>query len=387
MCRNVSHVSCLALCLGLGVSAEAARIYVDVDATGANNGSSWTDAYTSLPTALTGRSAGDEVWVAEGTYSNITLVDGVKLYGGFYGNETSASQSNPDVYVTIISGGGQTRAIESTNDSSSTVVRGFHIIDGVNPGSLDEGAGVLLTNSSPTFVRCVFRDNVFSYMGGAVANMGDGSPRFVNCKFYHNNRYIDAAGNESGFAGAALYNRDGSPTLVNCLFYENTAMEAGAIASVTGVVTLINCTLADNKSTIGNGGAMYDHRGNAVVRNCIFWNNDAVKYGTDEIFNSSGTTAVSYTDIKGGHAGTGNINSDPKFVNPGADDYKIGGPSVSPSPCKDAGSDPLVPADFGDLDWDGNTTEQTPLDLTGEVNGFSRNRVDMGAYEWTPSEQ
>ncbi len=72
-------------------------LYVNDDASGANNGTNWTDAFTSLQSALTA-SAGmvNEIWVAAGNYRPTTDTDrtktfqlksGLRIFGGFAGTE------------------------------------------------------------------------------------------------------------------------------------------------------------------------------------------------------------------------------------------------------------------------------------------------------------
>src|SRR5436190_301007 len=87
--------------------------YVKWNANGANDGSSWTNAYTDLQSALSVASSGDEIWVAAGTYEpttgtdriiSFTLKNGVAVYGGFEGAETLLTQRNPATNVTTLSG-------------------------------------------------------------------------------------------------------------------------------------------------------------------------------------------------------------------------------------------------------------------------------------------
>ena len=102
-----------ALCVFLSTAALADVIYVDIDATGADDGTSWSNAFTDLQAALAASASGDEIWVAEGTYLptdtadrtiSFAMKDGVGIYGGFDGTETLRSQRNPAVNVTVLSG-------------------------------------------------------------------------------------------------------------------------------------------------------------------------------------------------------------------------------------------------------------------------------------------
>ena len=101
-------------------SVRAARIiYVSQNTEGANDGTSWTDAYNDLQEALDeGRAVAVEspvdIWVAAGVYHpdrgtgdqtlSFELADGVAIYGGFAGNETRLEQRDWQTNVTILSG-------------------------------------------------------------------------------------------------------------------------------------------------------------------------------------------------------------------------------------------------------------------------------------------
>jgi len=98
-CKTFSYARIILVVLWLvaGSEALAARIYVNRNANGAGDGTSWDDAYNYLQDALAAAANGDEIWIVEGVYkpdegSGVTLGDrtatfqlrnGVALYGGF----------------------------------------------------------------------------------------------------------------------------------------------------------------------------------------------------------------------------------------------------------------------------------------------------------------
>ncbi len=119
-CNWFSIALVVSLCASI-FNLEAAVIYVDKDATGAGDGTSWTDAFTNLQEAIDSSQSGDRIWVAEGVYFPTSdedgdpspvdprdvlfkLKDGVKMYGGFLGTETMLSERDPDSNATVLSG-------------------------------------------------------------------------------------------------------------------------------------------------------------------------------------------------------------------------------------------------------------------------------------------
>jgi hypothetical protein len=83
-----------------------------------------------------------------------------------------------------------------------------------------------------------------------------------------------------------------------------------------------------------------------IITNCILWANTG-----EAIYDDSSTPVVTYSDVEGGYTGEGNIDSDPRFVDPDSSDYHLS----SESPCVDAGTDAGVYDDFeGDPRPQGN---------------------------------
>ncbi len=92
----------LLLCLASG-EASAGIIYV-ANGTG-GFATTWPGAYTTIQSAIDTATAGDQIWVARGTYQeNISLTDGVALYGGFKGDEVSLATRDLNANPTRIDG-------------------------------------------------------------------------------------------------------------------------------------------------------------------------------------------------------------------------------------------------------------------------------------------
>ena len=272
--------------------------YVDLSKTsGANNGTSWADAYLELYSALNAAGEGDEIWVAGGTYkpnsgaagrdASFVIPTGVKVYGGFAGNEANLADRDWETNVTILSGdigttGDNTdnayHVVRFTHAASTTALDGFTVTKGYANGGSDNtdwpynsGGGIYNDgsgsgkSSNPQIANCIISYNYSDYQGGGVHNeanvgeipetAGEANPAFTNCTFTRNTTRLDGAGvnNEGEFGGVSC------PSFLNCAFSYNIAGdEGGGVYSDaqegTSSPVFTGCELHHNSADFG--GAM-----------------------------------------------------------------------------------------------------------------------------------
>jgi parallel beta-helix repeat protein len=312
--------------------AEEGIFYVDADAGGADDGSSWVDAYTDLQDALDAASAGAQIWVAEGTYTprwqsdpldprtaSFQLENEVAIYGGFAGTESNLTDRDWEANPTILSGDlngddGPDFANNGENsyhvfyhsagtDLDGTAVLDSFIITGgnANGGAIYHNRGGGMHNagdpyndgSSPTLANCTFSGNWADY-GGGMYNYHGSSPTLINSTFsgnwadygggMHNWDFSSPTlinctflGNSAGYGGGMSNSYDSSPTLTNCTFLGNSATSHGGGMRnwVRSSPTLTDCTFEDNSAGV-NGGGMYIYFDSSpVLTNCTFSGNSA----------------------------------------------------------------------------------------------------------------
>jgi len=144
------------------------------------------------------------------------------------------------------------------------------------------------------------------------------------------------AGNDSSTGGGIYCRYRSKAKIMNNLIMCNTASRGGGLSFLDDSTTIINNTITANSAS-GSGGGLYCDDSHPVVSNTILWDNSAPS-GL-EIYVESGSPTVTYSDVKGGWAGTGNIDSDPLFVDAALLDCHL---TVN-SPCKDSGDSSAVP--------------------------------------------
>ncbi len=263
-------------------------LYVNKNATGANNGSSWADAYTDARDAFINTTPNSEIWIAQGVYKRNSsdrntvfgwIKDSVRVFGGFVGNETDRNQRDWNANPTVFTGD-----IGVANDSSDNVYTVFvggigglnyQLIDGIKitggnssedsyPNVNTVGGGITLDSDvNLTEIKNVEFYNNYAKQGAAISVYGfsgDDCKIILENVVAHNNR-----GKSSAFGHFRASNQAGIEVeMKNCLIHDNeaigtnedfgTVLILGSNANINNVMdaSITNCTFANNTYNTGN---------------------------------------------------------------------------------------------------------------------------------------
>ncbi len=234
------------------------------------------------------------------------------------------------------------------------------------------GGGGIDCGGQITIDSCTIANN-FVYK--LAANSGYGGGVFSSGSFEMINSVI--RGN-TGYYGGGLFYFDNHSVITNCIFSGNWAIYGGGISYYSNEFILTNCTLTKNSAAYSGGALGYYESGtktNAVLENCILWNNQAGADGNEIYFPAPNSQlTISHSDIQGGDSGiimldnsaldwdNNNINVDPNFT------FEYDFHLMSHSPCINRGTNTPV-GGLAEKDVEGNSR------LSGGI-------VDMGAYEF-----
>ena len=230
--------------------------------------------FTDIQTAIDFASNGDEIIVYPGNYRGV----------GFSAIDTMGKaiwiHSSEGPETTFIEGQDARRGIICENgENPNTIIEGFTIRncsaplydlfgDG-NPGELQLGGGILVRDSSPAIVSCIFENNV-------AAGNGYGSGIFTAS--------IDGACN---------------PSFTDCLITGNSGLTGGGAYVYAGSLKMVGCTISQNTVTSVSGGGLFIDNASVTLTDT-----DVCGNSPDQIYgswtNGGGTTIEDICPSTGG---------------------------------------------------------------------------------------
>ena len=419
----------------------SAAYYVDANAKGKNDGTSWTDAFNYLQDALAEATSNSLIRVAQGVYNPdrgaevaqgdlsaaFHLTTQVTIKGGYAGLlRTDPNVRDTEVYETVLSGDlqGDDAAMTSLfglfSDASradncyhvlvvegpntTAVLDGLTIYGGNAKGSSDDrydyGGGIYNDQGSLIVTDCVLTGNSAWSSGGAIYNNGGSSLSLTDSTI---------SGNYACVSGGAVYQGPSATVTANkCAISANSARYYGGaiFCNVAGNTSLSNCVLIGNQAidtTYGKGGAICNFAGAVQMDNCtltgnlasagssiacnslgmpaqtsVLLDNCILWSKSDEIWNSGDPIiTISYSNVWGGWTGQGNLDTDPCFIEQGHWESGV---------ASDLYDDIWVEGNYHlwgsspciDTGDPNFTSDATDMDGNPRVRGLA---VDMGAFE------
>ena len=261
------------------VQSMPPAIYVDRDADGAGNGTSWEDAFTSISRALSACVGGQEIRIAGGLYQEdgMPLRSGITIRGGYSapggassGDLLTEQEKNRTVIIINVPRSVINFALLMGGDLLGYLLKDVMIVN-VNFQACgviefgDAGRGGALHFRSArnvTLDHLIFMGNTAMEGGGAI--FARDTENFV----VRNSKFISNSGDKGG--AVCLDNVD--VKFEDCFFSGNESMDnGGAVEAVNSDIFLFNTKVVNNRSEMHGGGF--------ALKDCFFYASESVITG------------------------------------------------------------------------------------------------------------
>ncbi|MFY9241645.1 MAG: T9SS type A sorting domain-containing protein [Polaribacter sp.] len=406
-----------------------APVYVNINATGNNDGTTWANGYTDLQTAINNTATSKEIWVAKGIYipsgngraATFNASKKQKIYGGFQGNESTLGDRDMSLLyttnATILSGdlnGDDNATIldsETTrqdnayhvvtikgNFASGGELNGFIITGGNSNGSISNSCstastsqydrrvgGAIYTNPDgenfkvyTKITNCIIEKNTGTYYAalGRFSPCGDQGTQshvdFESCVIRDN---YSASSANIAYTGSQQYNIRSYGTIVNSLITGNSngasdKSSALIISSGGGSGSNPSALVSVINTTIANNTSANNK---AVTINLKSASSYPVYFYNSIIYNNGGSNSINILGTNGSSATFAN-----NIIEGG--DYSSNA------------SDPMLRGDFklltGSPAIDAGDNSKISSNITKDLEGSDRiqnTTIDIGAYEFGSS--
>jgi uncharacterized repeat protein (TIGR01451 family) len=250
--------------------------------------------------------------------ATFALKNGVALYGGFAGTETTREQRDWTTNVTVLSGDIDQNDLtnidgNSTNESWEDIQgnNSYHVITVRFTGSSSDAA---VTLDGFTITAGQANGTNPQHVGGGL---------FVNSGVTNGYANLTITGNFAQY-GAGLYAGLSYvlSTFTHVTFSGNYGVQAAGGAYICGnAIPILENVLFENNSTGGSGGGLFvDLANSPVLKNVIFSHNTADRWGGGMHGNYQNNSTLTKVRFEGNSAGWGggglyNYYSSPRLTN------------------------------------------------------------------------
>lgn len=247
--------------LALSVSTSPGAI-VRVSPGGDNsNGETWQTAYTTVGTAVTNASNGDDIWIREGTYfESIDITKPLSLFGGFAGTEENGEFDLRDwkARLSVLDASGTTESVIDIVGVEGVILDGLHIQN----AETRLGGGVEINPGSAEIRHCRIENNFGTFGGGVFCIDGTVSIKEVEI---HRNRSANGG-------GILIFTKASASISDSTISHNISGSDGGGIDCISGTsgsMMVEGCLIESNTSEDNNlGGGIHsdDRRSSATAR-------------------------------------------------------------------------------------------------------------------------